>query len=92
MVNDQSQCQGTTLEQGNEKNGGCTNLNVNDPITLLTQVLASPQRVELVNRFDEGILIHPNQDHEYFPYQHQVRFHAHPNALVDAYNQSLQRT
>ena len=42
--------------------GGYTNLNVNDPITLLIQTLASPQRAELISKFEEGMLMHPDLD------------------------------
>ena len=72
--------------------GGYTNLNVNDPITLFIHTLASSQRAELISKLKEGMLVHPNLD-EYPPYQHheesyafQVRFHAHAKALA-----SLQR-
>ena len=69
--------------------GGYTNLNVNDPITLLIQTVASLQRAELISKFEEGMLMHPNLN-EYSPYRHheesyafQVRFHAHAKALVE---------
>ena len=33
-----------------------------DPITLLIQTLASPQRAELISKFEGGMLMHPNLD------------------------------
>ena len=67
-----------SLERSNKEiktDGGYTNLNVNDPIILLIQTLASPQRAELISEFEEGMLMHPNLD-EFSPYQHHEESYA----------------
>ena len=69
--------------------GGYSSLNSDDPTTLLIQILASPQRAELIKKFEAGMLMHTDME-ERTHYQHheeghafQVRFNAHVKMLLE---------